>query len=89
MLSPPSEVTRFLGIDVDSVEMELQLPNDKLLKLVSQLKMYLRKRKATRLELEGLRGVLAHCCKVMHGGRAFSRRVYDLIASAKKSSKFG
>ena len=46
------QVTRFLGIDVDSVAMELRLPEDKLKRLIEQLKLYLRKRKATRLELE-------------------------------------
>ena len=85
-LTPPNRITRFLGIDIDSVVMELRLPIDKLVKLVDQLKIYLRRRKATRLELEGLGGVLAHCCKVVHGGRTFSRRVYDLISTAKKSA---
>ena len=85
-LSTPAQITRFLGIDMDSIAMELRLPADKLEKLTVQLNMYLRRRKATRLELEGLGGVLAHCCKVVHGGRTFSRRVYDLIASAKKAT---
>ena len=85
-LTPPSRINRFLGIDIDSVVMELRLPVDKLEKLVNQLKLYLKRKKATRLELEGLGGVLAHCCKVVHGGRTFSRRVYDLIASAKKAA---
>ena len=84
-LTPPSQITRFLGIDIDSICMELRLPTDKLEKLVTQLRLYIRRRKATRLELEGLGGVLAHCCKVVRGGRTFSRRVYDLIASAKKA----
>ena len=66
--------------------MELRLPPDKLQKLIGQLNMYLNRRKATRLELAGLGGVLAHCCKVVHRGRTFSRRVYDLISSAKKAS---
>ena len=45
-----------MSIDVDSLLMELRLPLDKLVKLIDQLKLYLRKRKATRLELEGLGG---------------------------------
>ena len=85
-LTPPNQINRFLGIDIDAVVMELRLPRDKLEKLVTQLKLYLKRKKASRLELEGLGGVLAHCCKVVHGGRTFSRRVYDLISSAKKSA---
>ena len=84
-LTPSAKVTRFLGIDIDSILMELRLPADKLEKLIKQLNIYMRRRKATRLELEALGGVLAHCCKVVHGGRTFSRRVYDLISSAKKA----
>ena len=84
-LSPAATVTRFLGIEVDSVEMELRLPKDKLAKLLKILESFIRRRKATKLELEGLGGILAHCCKVIHGGRTFSRRLYDLIASAKRN----
>ena len=46
-LSAPAEITTFLRIDVDSVAMELRLPTDKLEKLIGQLTLYLRKRKAT------------------------------------------
>ena len=83
-LSAPSCVTRFLGIDVDSNEMELRLPDDKVVKLKMTLDKFLRKRKATKRELEQLGGILAHCCKVVHGGRTFSRRVYNLIALARR-----
>ena len=75
---------RFLGIKIDSVKMELRLPEDKLEKLRKMLKSFLRHRKATKGELESLAGLLAHCCKVIHGGRTFSRRVYDLVASVRK-----
>lgn len=84
-LTPPAQVTRFLGIEVDAVEMELRLPADKLLKLRDQLGKFLARKKATKRELEMLGGILAHCCKVVHGGRTFSRRVYDLIASVDRS----
>ena len=71
----PGQVIRFLGIHIDTVKMELRLPADKLFKLLELLKFYINKRKASKKELESLAGVLAHCCKVIHGGRTFSRRV--------------
>ena len=37
------------------------------------------------MELEVLGGLLMHCCKVVHGSRRFSRKVYELIVSVKKS----
>ena len=84
-LTPPHSVSKFLGIEIDSLNLELRLPNDKLDKLHSQLKSFMSRRKATKLELEGLGGILAHCCKVVKGGRTFSRRVYDLISSVKRN----
>ena len=82
----PKQMVRFLGIIVDSVKMTLSLPLDKIQKLKSQLNFFKNKRKASRLELEKLAGILAHACKVVHGGRTFSRRVYDLITSVGKDS---
>ena len=67
-VTPPAQVVRFLGIDIDSVRIELRLPVDKLEKLRTKLKSFLRRRKGTKGELESLAGILAHCCKVIHGG---------------------
>ena len=35
------------------------------------------RRKTTRLQLEQLAGLLAHCAKVVRGGHTFYRRIYD------------
>ena len=48
------------------------LPVDKLLKLREKLQGFMGIRKATRKELEKLGGLLAHCAKVVQGGRTFS-----------------
>ena len=85
-LTPALQVTRFLGIEIDSLRMEMRLPQDKLRKLQVQLALFSDRRKASKKELEVLGGILAHCCKVVHGGRTFSRRVYDLISSVRKAS---
>ena len=36
-VTPPSKVCRYLGLDIDSIEMELRLPKDKLDKLISSV----------------------------------------------------
>ena len=82
-LVSPAKLIRFLGINIDSVEMTLSLPEDKVIKLKKQLALFINRRKATKKELESLAGILAHCCKVVHGGRTFSRRVYDLVSSVE------
>ena len=84
-LTPACRITRFLGIEIDSGRMELRLPQDKLEKLQGILHSFIKRRKASKLELQKLGGILAHCCKVVQGGRTFSRRVYDLIASVRSN----
>lgn len=83
-LTHPAQVVRFLGIEIDAVNLELRLPQDKLESLKDLLMQFLKKKKATKKELERLAGLLAHACKVVRGGRTFSRRVYDMVASCKE-----
>ena len=45
-LGAPTQVIRFLGIDVDSIALELRLTLDKLLKLQNLLQCFLNRRKA-------------------------------------------
>ena len=42
-VTPPSQVCRYLGLDIDSIRMEVRLPKDKLEKLVNLLKKYVGK----------------------------------------------
>jgi hypothetical protein len=83
-VTSPSQVSRFLGIEIDSIEMKLRLPADKLDKLHGSLEYFVGKDKAVKKDLEQLAGLLAHCAKVVRGGRVFTRRIYDLCASVKK-----
>lgn len=75
---------RFLGIDIDSSNLELSLPMDKLKKLQCVLGWFQDRRRATKKQLERLGGLLAHCAKVIRGGRTFCRRIYDLMATLSK-----
>ena len=83
-LRSPGTTVRFLGIDIDSKKLEMRLPEDKLRKLVTILEKVRSKRKVSRRELERLGGLLAHCSKVVRGGRTFCRRIYDAIASVRE-----
>ena len=77
-VTPPSQVCRYLGLDIDSIKMEIRLPKDKLEKLINLLKKYVGKSTISKKELESLGGLLAHCSHVVDGGRTHSRRFYDL-----------
>ena len=77
-VTPPSQVCRFLGLEIDSNEMEIRLPVDKLEKLKGLLAKYINKNSIGKKELESLGGLLSHCAHVVDGGRVYSRRFYDL-----------
>lgn len=83
VVSPTTRI-RFLGIIIDAPSLELSLPMDKLRKLRTILESFEGRRKANKKELERLGGLLAHCAKVIKGGRTFSRRIYELMGSLKK-----
>ena len=79
-VTPPSTCTTYLGIEIDSVSMELRLPERKLVKLKQLLDVHLGKKKISKFDLESLGGLLSHCSHVVRGGK-FSVKEY--IASTK------
>lgn len=77
-VSPPSQITTYLGIEIDSIAMELRLPEGKLQKMRSLLSQVNGLNHIDRKSLERLTGYLAHCSTIIRGGRLFCRRLYDL-----------
>ena len=75
----PSTQVRYLGIIFDSVDMTLSLPDDKMQKLFTELSFFDMRTRATKRQIQRLCGILAHCAKVVRGGRIFSSRVIDLL----------
>ena len=67
----PSTVLTFLGICLDTSNMEVRLPNDKLLRLQTC------RRTCIKRELLSLLGMLHHAAKVVPPGRTFLRRMID------------
>ena len=57
--------------------MEVQLPDDKLLKARALLWEFTHKQKVTLKELQSLIGVLNFVCSIVVPGRAFLRRLID------------
>ena len=84
----PSKVQVYLGIELDSVAMELRLPRDKLGKLHSELGFFAGRRRATKKQLQRLCGVLAHCSTLVRGGRTFSHRVISMLSAFKGGKKY-
>ena len=77
-LEGPSTCLTFLGIEVDTVSLQLRLPLDKMSRLVSELNKAQGKKCIAKSELQRLTGLLQHACKVVRPGRAFMRRLHVL-----------
>ena len=86
-VTDPSQKTTFLGINIDSVAMELSLPMAKVEKLSATIQCLIEKGSATKKELECVGGLVSHCSYVVRGGRTFSRRIFDLSASYNRGAK--
>ena len=80
----PSTVITFLGVEFDTINMELRLPSEQLQKLQLQLDHILHKDKITLLQLQSLLGSLNFACRVVRPGRAFLRRLYDVSTLVKR-----
>ena len=79
----PSQVTTFLGITINSINMSLTLPEEKILKLHVSLDECLNLTYVTKKVLQKIGGLMSFCSQVVRGGRTFSRRLFDLCARAK------
>lgn len=75
---PPSQTATFLGIIIDTVLLELRLPEGKLAKTIAMLNKINGCESISRKNLEKLTGLLGHCSTVVRGGRTFCRRLYNL-----------
>jgi len=82
----PAVVIPLLGIELDSQQMVVRLPLEKLLKLkLRTLVAKWRKRKCcTKKELQSLAGHLSHACKVARPRRRFLRGVFGLISQFRR-----
>ena len=75
----PATCLEFLGITLDTVEMEARLSAEKIEDLKCKLLLFQDKKKCTQKELLSLIGSLSFACKVVIPGRSFLSR---LIARA-------
>lgn len=80
------QVITFLGVEINSVESSLSLPEKKLLECKELLKYWKEKKKATKHELQILIGKLNWAAKVVKGGRIFLRRLITVMCSLKRKN---
>ena len=76
----PASPLDILGIHLNSIDQTAQLPKEKLTALRQLLDQWSGRRTCNRNQLESLIGHLHHAAKVVWPGRAFIRRMIDLLS---------
>ena len=74
----PAQRIVYLGIEIDTVKQSIQLPKDKLEKVVARVAAFQSRQSVTKQELLSLVGLLSFASKVVRPGRMFLRRLIDL-----------
>ena len=80
----PSTCVIVHGIEVDTLQMQARLPQDKLEAAITLVRAFSRRRKVTLRELQSLIGTMNFACKVVVPGRPFLRRLSDLTMGIAK-----
>lgn len=75
----PATTLNFLGLEIDTIEMIVRIPSEKLTKLHIQLSKMLNRKKTTLVDLQSLTGLLNFCSRAIPSARAFVRRFYDAM----------
>ena len=80
----PAQCPTFLGVEINTFECELPLPDDRVAELLSLCKETNLKRKCSKLCLQRLLGKLNWAGRVVRGRRIFLRRLITLANSVKR-----
>ena len=80
----PTTKLVYLGLEIDTIKQAVSIPNEKLIAIVGKVKSALDASSITLKELQSLIGSLTFVCKAIAPGRAFLRRLIDLVIGVKK-----
>ena len=75
----PATKVRWLGIIVDSREMTLSIPEEKLSQTLALVDMFVARRSINRKQLQSLIGKLLHIAKCIHPARVFVARLLSAL----------
>ena len=70
----PASTISFLGLELDSMAMEVRLPQEKLKKLKTVLGTWRGRKACRKRDILSLIGSLTHACRAVRPGRCYVRR---------------
>jgi len=81
----PSTKLTFLGITLDTVDLVMSVPPDKVQDIVTRLQEMLQRGSIRRRELASVVGKLSFASQAIVAGRTFLRRLYDFMKASEYS----
>lgn len=82
----PTTKLIFLGIELDTVQQQSRIPQDKISKCLQVIDDFLSRKKVQLKEAQSLIGLLNFICRVIPMGRPFIRRLIDSTKGVTKAS---
>ena len=83
----PATSIIFLGVNLDSCNLQLSLLEEKLRDLKALIQSWVGRKVTTARDLKSLVGKLENACKVVCPGRSFPRRMIDLLWGVKSNRR--
>lgn len=80
----PTQRVQFLGLVIDSNLKRIELPEDKMQKLLAICSEYYSKRKVTKRELQVIVGHMTFASRAIYGARTFTRIFIDALNTLDK-----
>jgi hypothetical protein len=80
----PMTKMEYLGLTLDTIEMWVKIPDNKVQELLKQINLIAYSKKVTLKQLQSLCGILAFCSRALPDRRTFSRRLYMATSKASK-----
>ena len=84
----PATTITFLGLKLDTVALEVRLPQDKLANLRTLLRSWRGRKACGKRELLTLIGSMSHALRAVKPGRSYTRRLIEVAAATKQLDQF-
>ena len=80
----PATSLPFLGIGLDTIEMQTTIPPDKITRMMADTDLLLRSKSLTLRKLQSINGLLNFACQVLPSARAFLRSLFNLTVGVPR-----
>ena len=79
----PDTSVKWLGIDIDTANMTLSIPHQKLSEILEQVSKFVKARSMTKKQLQSIVGQLLHIAKCVPPARIFVARLLEALRATK------